>query len=415
MPRGSSDIPDLRLSRIDKLVTSFMTPPSMVLTNLFGSSDADSSNIKWESQEGNRGMTPFVPPGSPAEVTSPQGVAAHSAEAAFWKEKMYCDEEFLNNLRKEGTESQYLAARARLARELKSMRGRADRRKEWMFAKMFENGEFAYSQKGGVKATVDYDIPSSHVSSLATDYKWEAGTSRDILKDIMDAKITISRDCNGIVDYAICNSTVLKFMALDDSIQTLLQSSAFGKGDLFKKAGGKLIGVNAPVMGSLLDIKNLVVYDERYVVKAWLTAVVTGGSTVNIYVDDITDFEAGGTLRFHDSSAGTYEDETISSVSVEAGYVTVSTAPTASFKAAEDYVTMTRSFIPDDKFVMFASQVDGQKIAEFKQAPFGLDRHYGIKTDSWDENDPEGSWIRVQNKGLPVLYQRDAIFVYDVN
>lgn len=415
MPRGSSEIPDLRLSRINKLVTSFMTPPSMVLTNLFGASSADSSTIKWESQVGNRGMTPFVPPGAPAEVTAPQGVAGHSAEAAFWKEKMYCDEEFLNNLRKEGTESQYLAAKQRLARELRSMTGRNDRRKEWMFAKMFENGSFAYSQKGGVKATVSYSIPSAHTSTLGADYKWEAGTSRDILRDIMDAKITISTDCNGIVDFAICNSTVLKFMALDDSIQTLLQKTTFGVGDLFKKAGGKIIGVNAPVVGSLLDIKNLVIYDERYVVKAWLTAVVTGAQTVNIYVDDITDFESGGTLRFHDSSAGTYEDETISSISVEAGYVTVSTAPTASFKAAEDYVSMTRAFIPDDKFVMFASQVDGQMIAEFKESPFGLDRHYGLKADRHDEWDPEGTWIRVQNKGLPVLYQRDAIFVYDVN
>jgi len=387
----------------------------MVLSNLFGDSNADSSTIKWESQNGNRGMTPFTAPGSPSPETAPQGVAAHSAEAAEWREKIQYDEEFLNNLRKEGTESQYLAAKQRLARDMKSLRGRCDRRKEWMFAKMLENGSFSYSQKGGVKTSVDYDIPSDHTSTLTTDYKWEAGTSRDILKDIMDAKITISKDCNGIVDYAICNSTVLKFMALDDSIQTLLQKTSFGAGDLFKKAGGKIIGVNAPVLGSLLDIKNLVVYDERYVVKAWLTAVVTGASTTAVSVDDVTDFEAGGTLRFHDASAGTYEDETIASIQVESGTVTVSSAPTASFKAAEDYVTMTRSFIPDDKFVMFASQVDGQKIAEFKQAPFGLARKFGMETDVWDNKDPELTYIRVWNKGLPILYQRDALFVYDVN
>jgi hypothetical protein len=411
MPRGASQIPDLRLSRINKLITSFTAPPSMVFTNLFGSSNAESDQIKWESQTGNRGMTPFVPPGSPAPRHAPQGVAQHSAASAYFKEKMYADEEFLNNLRKEGTESQYLAARARLAKELQTLRNRCDRRKEWMFSKMLVDGSLTYYGRTGVKLSVDYDIPTTHQVSLGTDYKWEAGTKRDILKDVMDAKLTISDDCNGLVNMAVCNSTVLKFMALDDSIQTLLQQSAFPRGDLFKKAGGKIIGANASVIGNLLDL-NIVVYDEKYVVEEYLTTAVAASGTT-VYVGDAADFQTG-TATLHDVSAGTTESVTISAVDREAGTLTIG-ATTAAFKAGEDKISQTVPFIGNDKFLMFASTVDGQNIAEWMNAPFGLGRHYGMYTDQNDDWDPEGTWIRVQNKGLPVLYQRDAIYVLDVN
>lgn len=415
MPRGLGDIPDLRLSVLQKFVTMFTTPPNLVLMNLFSSSVSPSSSIEWESQRGGRGMTPFVPPGARAPQTAPFGVAAHSAEAAYWKEKMYFDEEFLNNLRKEGTESQYLTAQQRLARELAGMVNRSSRRKEWMFAKMLFDGSFTYDVRTGVKISVDYDLPSANQVTLGAAYKWQNGTSRDIMSDIIDGKKQVSEACGGMVDYALCNSTVLKYIAMDPTLQTLLSKSAFGSGDLFKGNVNKIVGANPKVLGSLLDIANLIVYDEQYEVRAYLTAAVTGASTTVVSVEDPADFKAGETLRFHDVSAGSYEDETIASIDVEAGTVTVSTAPTASFKAGEDYVSQTSYFIPNDKFVMFASNVDGQPIAEYKQAPFGLGRNYGLKTDRKEEWDPEGIWIRTQDKGLPILYQRDAVYTLDVN
>lgn len=415
MPRGLGDIPELRLETLNRFVTMFQTPPNFMLMNLFGGDiPAESSTIKWESQKGGREMTPFVPPGAPAPLASPYGIAKHSAEAAYWKEKMYFDEENLNNLRKEGTESSYLAAKQRLARELAGLVIRAKRRREFMFAKMLIDGELTYSVKGGAKITVDYDIPSDHMVTLAAADKWSDGTSRDILDDIIDAKKKVSDDCGGAVDYAICNSTVLKYVAQDPSVLTLLQKSTFGEGDLFKGARNKIVGVNPKVLGSLLDIKNFIVYDEKYEVRAIITGAVTGGSTTAISVANAADFVAGGTLRFHDVSAGTDEEETIASVSVEAGTVTVSTAPTSSFKAGEDFVSMTKSFIPSDKFAMFASAVDGQKIAEYWAAPYGNNRVRGTYADKKEKWDPEGVYVRVQDKGLPVLYQRDAVYVLDV-
>ncbi len=413
MPRGLGDIPDLRLEVLEKLVTKFMTPPNLILSNLFPSSDSPSSTVKWESMEGGRGMAPLKPPGAPTPTSYPLGVAQHSAEAAFWGDKRYYDEEFLNNLRKEGTESEYMEARTRLAREMADLVNRANRRREWLFANMITSGTTTYSTKGGVKVSVDYQIPTTHSVTLGTAYKWSNGTSRDILSDIIDGKKLISDDCGAMVDMAICNSTVLKYLAMDPTIQTILQKSAFGNGDLFG-AGNRLLGVNPNVIAQLLDIPRLVIYDEKFEARAYLTAAVTGSSTTTVYVEDASDFVAGGTLRFVDTSAGTYEDETISSVDAEAGTVTISTAPTASFKSYEDYVVMRKSYIPDDKFIMMVTRVDGMPIAEYKRAPYGNSRSYGLKTDQWETKDPEGIYIRVQDKGLPVLYQRDALYILDV-
>ena len=410
MPRGQSEIPILRLETLQKFITKFTSPPELVLQNMFPSTPSPSSHVKWESQTGTRGMTPFVPPGSPAPKTSPLGVAQHSAEAAFWKEIMPFDEEFLNNLRQEGTESAYLDAASRLARELAGLVNRANRRREWMFAKMLFDGSFSYYVASGVKIELDYDIPSANQVTLGTDYKWSTGTNRNIIGDIIDGKKLIADECGGRVDYAICNSQVLRYLAQDPDIQTLLQKSAFGQGDLFSGSKNPIVGVNPNVIAGLLDIPNLLIYDEVYEVRNVLTGAVTGSSTTAIPVTDTSDYEVGGTLRLVDVSAGTYEDETIASIQVENGTVTVSSAPTASFKAGEDYAIMKKKFIGDTKFVMMASSVEGMKIAEYKTAPYGVPRKYGLSTDRNDKWDPEVVQIRVQDKGLPILYHTDAIY-----
>ncbi|RLI36475.1 hypothetical protein DRO66_05570 [Candidatus Bathyarchaeota archaeon] len=59
---------------------------------------------------------------------------------------------------------------------------------------------------------------------------------------------------------------------------------------------------------------------------------------------------------------------------------------------------------------MFASQLEGQKIAEFATVPFGVERQWDVKVDSHDVWDPDGLFIRVENRGLPVLYNEDCIY-----
>jgi hypothetical protein len=285
-----------------------------------------------------------------------------------------------------------------------------------MFTQMLFNNGFNYSVKGGYKATIDYGIPADHRVTLGSSYNWDDGASKDILKDIRDAKIKINRDCGGMVDYALCNSTVLKYLAADSAMRDILKRQNFMVGDNNLYGGGlhSLIGVNPTVIASLIDIPNFIVYDEMYEIKAYLTAAVTGGSTTWITVDDATDFEINQMLRFWDVSTGTYEDTYIIQKVEQTDQLQLSAPPASSYKSGEDYVTMAKPFIPDDKFVMFSSRVDNQPIAEYKQAPFGFNRNYGEFTDRHEEWDPEVVWVRVQNKGIPILYNRDAIYTLDV-
>lgn len=406
MPRSASEIPDLKLVRLQKLIESFQMSPNLKLMTLFGAFNADSDEIKWESQVGTRGMTPFVAPTAKAPTLAPLGVGQHSAFAAFWKEKMYMGELWLNNLRQPGTVSTYETAQRKLAREMGRMRNRSDRRREWMFAKMLTAGSFSYLGANGVKLSVDYDIPSANIVTLAATRKWSTGATRNAMEDVFDAKLSFQNGIGANIDYAFMTTEVLKYLVFDPGIQTLLSKSNFGQGDLLARP--------LPVLANLLDIANLFLYDEQFELRSWLTAVVTADTTVTIYVDDASDYEVGDTLKFIDISAGTSESETITAVDADAGTITVATAPSTSYKASEDCVQCIKKFVPTDKFCMFASTVEGTKIAEYMNSPFGLDRSYGMKVDQDEEWDPEGLWIRTQNKGLPVLYNRDAVYIMDV-
>jgi hypothetical protein len=288
-----------------------------------------------------------------------------------------------------------------------------------MFTQMLFNNGFTYHVKGGYRVTIDYGIPTDHNVTLASAYNWSDGASKNIISDIQDGKLKIRNDCGGQVNVAMCNSEVLKLLANDTTVRQLLQRSYFmagagGSSNLFEGNKHDIIGVNPGVIGSLLDIDTFYVYDEMYEVRAWLTQGVTAGSTTWFTVDDTSDFEDNQTIRFWDASAGTYEDAYIIGVNHETGNIQIDNPPAASYRAAEDYVTMQKYYIPSDKFVMMATQVDGQPIAEYKAAPFGLGRNWGQYTDRHEEWDPDVVWIRVQDKGLPILKNRDALYLLTV-
>lgn len=407
MGKGVEGIPALKLETLNKLLSKLDVAPSMFFSKMFPSVQYDSDEIRWEIEYGSAGMTPFVPPGAIAPAIGHDGVGEASAKAAFFKEKMYFDEEFLNNMRTPGTWATYQTAERKLARGVRKLEYRIQRRREWMMAQMIINGSLSYTQKGGTAFTVSYGIPTSHTETLGENYKWATGNSADPQADVYDAKQVLADDAGITPDYCILNSQLLRHLITNSDIQNLLKKSAFGDGDLFSRP--------SQVLGTLLGVGALYVYDDLYEIPAYLTANVTGGSTTDIYVNDASDFEVGGTLRFIDMSAvNTWEDETISAVDVANGKITVATAPTKSFKAGEDRVTMRKKFIADDEFLMFSTSRGGEKIAEFMEAPYGIGRRWGKYADRKFEWDPEGMWLRVQDKGLPVLYHPDTIFKLNV-
>ena len=407
--KGASEIACLKLEVLEKLISKMTASPNCKLSAMFGTDNADSDTIKWESQIGSRGMTPFVAPGSVAPQTAPNGVSQHSATAAFFKEKMYLDEEFLNNLRQPGTEATLMTKQAQLAKNLKMLKDRNDRRKEWMIAKMISDGTFSYLAKGGLKLTVDYSIPATHKVSKTSTLKWNGGSAADIMGDINTGKLLIQEDCQGTDFVGVTTTNVFKHMVNDATIRSLLRKDSYGEGKLYGKSAATIVNARPEVLANLLDLP-LVICDEKYAVRTVLTGAVTGSSTTAIPVEDVTDMAIGGALKFVNTATGLTETETIASVEVEAGTVTVSSAPTASFVAGRDYVEMVKTFVPDDKLIIMAKSCDGGEVANYINAPFGLGRSYGMKVDQHEEFDPEGMYIRVQSKGLPVLFQTDALY-----
>lgn len=361
-------------------------------------------------------MTPFVPPGAPAPVSAGYGIAQHKAEAAYWKEKRYFDEEVLNNLRRPGTDRRHWTAVDILADNMSDLMNRSNRRREWMFCQMMFSGSFTYHIKGGYQVTVDYKVPSDHQVTLGTAYDWNAGGSKNILKDIKDAKLKIAESCGGKVDVMMMNSHMLNLIGNDTTIRALLQKNAFGDGSFMAGPGvNDLALVNSDVLKNLFGIRNILVYDEMYEARAFLTAAVTGGSTTWLTVSDASDFEANEKIWIYDVSEAddNYETRIIYSVDKANNRIQIEYPFTNSYKAGEDFVMMQKYFIPSDKVAFFASSVEGKPIARYMAAPYGIGRHYGQYVDRKDEWDPEGVWIRVQDKGLPVLLQRDALYILD--
>lgn len=411
--KGSAGIPALQLEVLNKLITKFATAPNMYFSGLFGTTQYESDTIKWELEYGSAGMTPFVAPGSVAPAIGMDGIGEASAKAAFYKEKMYFDEVFLNNIRQPGTWATYQTAERKLSRGSLKLRNRIDRRREWMMSQMLTTGSLTYTHTGGTKFSVSYGMPTNHIYALDPTRYWGSiasggGASRDPIEDIFDSKTMLADDAGVTPNITLLNSELLKHLVLDDNVQNLLKSSAFGNGDLFTNP--------TQVVGTLLGVAPLRVYDELYEVTGWLTANVAGGVTTVVTVNDATDFEIGGKLRFVDMSENnSYEDEVISDVDYAANTVTVADAPTASFKANEDKVIMRKKFIDDNKFIMLSTTSgDGDPIAEFMEAPYGTDRRWGMYADTKNEWDPEGLWLRVQDKGLPVLYHPDTTIIMTV-
>lgn len=398
--KGSAGIPALQLVVLNKLISMFVRPPSNFFTNLFPSQNYDSDSIKWEIEYGSGGMTPFVAPGAVAPAIGIDGTGEASAKAAFWKEKMYFDEEFLNNMREPGTFATYEKAERKLSRGAQKLRWRCDRRREWMVSQMLFNGTLSYTQVGGLKFSVSYGIPSSHLVTLDDSRNWKDGASRNPVEDIFDGKALLGDDAMVQPNYAMMNSQMLKVLMFDANIQALLKKSAFGEGDLFKNPQA--------VIGTLLGVGPLTVYDELYEVQAWLTTTVSG---TTIYLDDVSDFEVGGKARFYNMKLyNTFEDEVITAVDKVNSTITVGAQPDYAFVGGQDKVVMRKKFIPDNVFFMFSDTQDGRKVAEFMQAPYGNTRRWGFFADTKDEWDPEGMWLRVQDKGLPVLYYPDTTY-----
>jgi len=402
--KGSEGIPSLKVVTMNKLISKFPKAPNLFFSNLFPTQNYPTDEIKWEVEYGSTGMTPFVAPGATAPVVGVDGYGEASAKAAFLKEKAYIDEEALNSLRAPGT-AEVESAERKIAKLQLKLYNRILRRKEWMWAQMFLNGGFSYTVAGGSRFNVNYGVPANHRITLTGNDAWnvEHVDSNPIL-DIMDGKEVLIDDGGGSgIEYAICNSTMIKRLMFKESFQNLLKKSAFGEGDLFRNP--------TKVIGDLLGVGTISVYDEKYEIYGWPTITAPAGQAY-VYVDDASNFMVGATLRVYNmEKINIYEDHKITDVDITAGKITLDSVLLRPIVVGQARVRMQKKFIADNQFGMFNTTVDGMKVAEMMQSPYGLPSRYGIFADKKDIWDPEGTWLRIQDKGLPVMYNPDSTFI----
>ena len=397
MPKGTSNA--LRLEVLNGLISKMPVAPENRFLNLFGSTTYESDTIRWAAEYGAMGMTPFAAPGAPAPVTTDDDwYSEGSARAAYYKEKKYFDESYLNNLANELNPVVRKTAEQILVRTISKFNYRINRRREWMLAKMLFDGGFSYSQEKGIKFNVDYGIPASHKVTLAGNDVWGTGSTRNPIEDIFDMKQVLKDDAGINPTNVVTTSEVVKLLLFDDQIRELLKKSTFGEGDLFRDP--------KRVIGELLGVGTLETYDDIYEFRSFI--VSASGTTV--VVEDALDFEVGATARIRDmSKSRSWEDIVITGINFATNTLTLASSVTGTYRAGRDVVTCRKRFIDKYKFMMFSPTAEGQKVAEFMEAPYGLDRRWGKFIDTKVEWDPDGIWLRVQDKGLPVLYNPETI------
>lgn len=412
--KGSAGIPILHNVVLNKLIDKTPPPPSMKFSNMFPATEYDSDEIKWEIVYGSGGMTPFVAPGMSAPSVGLDGISQSGATAAYYKEKTFLDENILNNLREPGSYQTYYRGEALVARQVKKLLNRCQRRREWMLAKMLTASAFTYQVKGGAKFTIQYPVLPQNQVTLSGTARWTQ-TGATPISDIFDAKRILADQYGIAPNRVLMNSTTLRTMLFNSNLNTVMARQQFGEGDLYtnpEKALPLILGLGA------LDI-----YDEFYETPAWIMQPVVGGTTTQIYVDDASDFEIGGKIRLVSTLTPFKweESNTVANLMMITGVdkinqiVTISTAPVNSYRGGgADKIIMRRKYVPDNLVLLYADNIDGQPIAEFFEAPFGLNRNWGRFADTEEGWDPDGLWLRIQDKGLPVLYFPEAIYQLQV-
>lgn len=401
--KGSYEIPQLHHVFLRRLTADVAAAaPKMMFSQMFTPTNIPTDEATWEIELGSTGMAPFTVPGAPAPVVGIDGFTSGHAKVAYWSEKAFLDEGFLNNLRRVGTLEADTAAR-QLGRQLQKLVYRSQRRKEWMCAKAVVDGQFTYTAPGKAGTfTVNYGRPEANSLTLAEDRKWGTGSKRNPVEDVMDAKLFMS-SMYGIDNLrAVINSATLKLMLMDEKISETLKKSNFGNGDLYSDP--------ARVIGTLLGVGMLSVNDDSFECEAF----VTGGSGTSIIVDDASQFEVGGKVQLRAAKARFDSvQRKVTGVNVATNTITIDTAFVEPITPGKDKLVMRKKFIADNKFVLVAPTYNGIG-SEFYQAPFGIPTHFGMFTDTWTETDPDGVYLRVQNKGLPVIYNPQTSYTITV-
>lgn len=380
------------------IASRLVPPPDMGFTRYFPVVRLGGDNVTWEYELGSAGMSPVVAPGSPAPIVGLDGSASGSASVAYWKEKMFLDETTANNTRRIGT-LEYETAQRKLAEMLQKLIHRSKRRQEWFAARALLDAKLVYTMENGHTVAVDFHRPPGNRKVLAGNARWGQVDAQP-LKDILDLKEYMA-DMHGVTITVVkMNSSTLRLLGDDPALIELFKKAGYGDGGFLANPAREL----GKVLNVVFELN-----DDFYDVPAEVFGVTGNVLTV----DNARDFSVGGKL-FADLVDREFREEFRYITAITGNQVTVETAFTT-MRPGKDRVTMRKKYLQDGEVVALPSTFEGNAIGKYYLAPFGIPARYGMYTDSDTVWDPDGVYLRVQNKGLPVVHSPQAVFTLVVN
>jgi hypothetical protein len=398
-------IPELHLTTLQKYIDRSAMPESAVMANKFSTSQYPSDTIEWEVSYGSTAMIPNVARGARGPSIGIDGTAMNSAKAAYFNMNAFLGEEFLNNLRRPGTDREKAQGQIYIARQQRKLLSAAQRRREWSVGKMLFEGQLSMTTYNGSQSvgfqSVDYGIPDTNKVTLTDAKRWAGGADKDIFQDMRDLKerfrFALGTD-QGMEVWL--NSLDLFSMISDSTVRDLLKTNNVSDAQLN----------NSPeqAIATILGVGSVNVYDGTYEVESMLAATYAGGTAV--FVVNPADFEVGGNLFLRTGETTAYVRAKITAVNLSTGEITLANALTGAFgKALEHKAVMQKYVLTPGKAVAMMPSVNGMSIAEIMEAPYGLPEHYGPRLRAFAKEDPDGYKMVIEDLFLPVLYFPEAI------
>lgn len=394
----------LNKTSVDEIFSQVEIDESFWFTKNFGPSKNHPEQIlSWLVYVGDKGMAPVISRGAQSPVFKGDGLYEMLMRGAMVSEKTYFTEEEINaTLSKDPLRRE--AAEFVIVERNEELVIRDHRRVDWLGAQIFFNkGVVSYRDKSGTVWALDYLIPKSHIiEDLGTNMEWATGSARDPVKDIDDMKLRIKLDSGGEVTKLFINSKTLNSrLRNDDKIQSFLSKSAFGIGDLLTKP--------AAALSSYLDVE-IVKYDEFIPHTVRLIQRIDAS---NYFVDDPWLLKAGTEVKFlrtDETGLQTYLEELneIDSINLLTGQIELVSPMDQLFNQRDDRLRCIIPFLPDDHVILLAEKARGKKICQWIDAPLGYPSRYGIRSDVWENKDPDVVFTRAQRLGLWALYNNQA-------
>jgi len=267
-------------------------------------------------------------------------------------------------------------------------------------------GKISYLGPEGQVVEVDYGLPERQRFELAANEKWNyTGADPDVdpVRDIMELKLMLQNELGEQFTKCYMTTELLHVLIQNDRILQLAEKQAFGDGSLFSQP--------TTVIQTLMGLPPIELYDEQYTVRSFVTSAIAGGATLSFTVEDSSGYEVGDScwLRRVENDRLAAEDEVIiDTVNHATRTIAVTAEPAHSYRPGYDYLDCTKKFLETDRIHLLAPTIQNNPAFGGINAPYGHPRKYGISSDQWNETDPDGLWVRVQNHCLPVVYLPQA-------